>query len=166
MVTSARQGRRVRLILAGKSDVRLSQLASQHLYKGLLRSGVEIYEYQPQILHTKLFLLGNVFYVGSANLDKRSLLVNFELLARVEDRDLAEHGLAFFERTLRHCTRVEPAQWKKTRTVWRRFQEKWAYFALSKVDPYLTQLQLEVLSREMNYPETARQDIHPGIAPR
>src|SRR5690606_31036222 len=50
---AARQGRKTRLILAGKSDVPLSQSAARHLYTGMLRAGIELYEYQPQILHTK-----------------------------------------------------------------------------------------------------------------
>src|SRR5262249_2920618 len=49
-----RRGGRVQLVLAGKSDVRLSQRASHRLYTPLMRRGVEIYEYQPQILHAKL----------------------------------------------------------------------------------------------------------------
>ena len=47
---AARRGSQVQLILAGKSDVVLSQLASRHLYRKLLRAGIEIYEYQPQDL--------------------------------------------------------------------------------------------------------------------
>ncbi len=50
------RGGRVQLILAGQSDVQLSKLAAQSLYRRLLRNGVEIYEYQPQILHAKLFI--------------------------------------------------------------------------------------------------------------
>jgi len=61
-----RRGGRVQLLLAGKSDVRLSQLASRRLYQSLLKRGVEIYEYLPQVLHAKLmerwayFLLARV----------------------------------------------------------------------------------------------------------
>jgi cardiolipin synthase len=149
MTRAARQGRRVRLILAGKSDVKLSQLASHHLYRSLLRAGVEIYEYQPQILHTKFFLFDDVVYAGSANMDKRSLLVNYELLVRVESRELAEQSAEIFSRTLEHCTRIERETWRASRTFWTRLKEEWAYFVLSKVDPYLTQLQLRVLYREM-----------------
>jgi cardiolipin synthase len=163
MMRAVRQGRRVRLILAGKSDVRLSQLASHHLYRSLLRAGVEIYEYQPQILHTKLFIFGDVFYVGSANMDKRSLLVNYELLVRVRDAALAEQGRAFFERTLEHCKQIEAAAWKASRSFWDRLKEEWAYFVLSKVDPYLTQLQLEVLAREMLYRDPPRHEIGQGV---
>jgi cardiolipin synthase A/B len=149
MMRASRQGRPVRLILAGKSDVKLSQLASRYLYKSLLRAGIQIYEYQPQILHTKLYLFDDVFYVGSANMDKRSLLVNYELLVRVKNEELARYGRNVFENTLKHCNRITPADWRASRTVWSRFKEQWAYFVLSKLDPYLTQLQLEVLHREM-----------------
>ena len=148
MMRAARQGRRVRLILAGKSDVKLSQLASRHLYRSLLRAGVEIYEYQPQILHTKLFRFDDVVYAGSANMDKRSLLVNYELLVRVKNRALADEAAQIFTRTLEHCTRIERETWRTSRSLWARLKEEWAYFVLSKVDPYLTQLQLRVLYRE------------------
>lgn len=149
MMRASRQGRAVRLILAGKSDVKLSQLASRYLYKSLLRAGVQIYEYQPQILHTKLYLFDDVFYVGSANMDKRSLLVNYELLVRVKNDSLADYGRTVFEKTIANCTRIDPAEWRASRTFWSRLKEQWAYFVLSKLDPYLTQLQLEVMHREM-----------------
>jgi cardiolipin synthase A/B len=149
MMRASRQGRPVRLILAGKSDVKLSQLASRYLYKSLLRAGIQIYEYQPQILHSKLYLFDDIFYVGSANMDKRSLLVNYELLVRVKNEELARYGRNLFENTLKHCTRITPADWRASRTFWSKLKEQWAYFVLSKLDPYLTQLQLEVLHREM-----------------
>src|ERR1017187_4107745 len=57
-----RRGGRVQLILAGKSDVHLSQLAGQSLYGRLLKGGVEIYEYQPQILHAKLIIVDDIVY--------------------------------------------------------------------------------------------------------
>lgn len=149
LMRAARQGRRVRIILGARSDVKLSQLASRHLYKSLLRAGVELYEYQPQILHTKMYLFDDVAYAGSANMDKRSLLVNYELLVRTENAAVAEQGRAFFERTLQHCVRIEREAWRLSRSIWARLKEQWAYFALSKVDPYLTQIQLRVLHREM-----------------
>jgi cardiolipin synthase len=158
MMRASRQGRPVRLILAGKSDVKLSQLASRYLYKSLLRAGIQIYEYQPQILHTKLYLFDDIFYVGSANMDKRSLLVNYELLVRVKEKSLSEYGRAVFEKTLTHCTRILPAEWRASRTIWSRLKEQWAYFVLSKLDPYLTQLQLDLLHREI-------QDRSPESAP-
>ena len=134
-------GGRVQLILAGKSDVLLSQLASRRLYRIFLRAGVEIYEYQPQILHAKLFIMDNTVYVGSANLDIRSLRINYELLARVVDPRLAEKARELFRGDLPHCRRIDPVTWNKSRTFWGKLREDWAYFLLARIDPYVARQQ-------------------------
>jgi cardiolipin synthase len=148
IVRIVRRGGRARIILAGKSDVALSQIAAHKLYQPFLRAGVELYEYQPQILHTKFFRFDNIVYVGSANMDKRSLMINYELLVRVQDDDVAAQGAEFFENTLKHCKRVDRATWRKSRTVWRKLREQWAYWILSRVDPWLSTLQFNVLRDE------------------
>jgi cardiolipin synthase len=73
LIRVVQRGGRVQLILAGKTDVLLSQLASHRLYRLLLRKRIEIFEYQPQILHAKLIIADELVYAGSANLDARSL---------------------------------------------------------------------------------------------
>src|SRR5262249_46013880 len=60
LVQVSRRGGDVQLILAGKSDVLLSQLAGQSLYRRFLKTGVSIFEYQPQILHAKLIIIDDV----------------------------------------------------------------------------------------------------------
>lgn len=57
--------------------------------RALASRRVEIHEYQPAVLHTKRYLLDDVVYVGSANLDLRSLNINYDLLLRIEDAGLA-----------------------------------------------------------------------------
>ena len=77
----------------------ISQLAGQSLYRRALKAGVQIYEYQPQILHAKLIIVDDAVYVGSANLDPRSLNINYELMIRFERREMAEQARAIFART-------------------------------------------------------------------
>ena len=48
-----------------------------------MKAGVEIYEYQPQILHAKLVVIDDRVYVGSANFDQRSFHINYELVVRL-----------------------------------------------------------------------------------
>jgi cardiolipin synthase len=141
----SRRGGQVQLILAGKTDVVLSQLASRRLYRSFLRAGAEIYEYQPQILHAKMFLIDDVVYVGSSNLDVRSLRINYELLVRIEDPHLAAEGREIFEKDLQHCRRIDPETWPKSRTFLDKLREDWAYFVLARVDPYLARRQLKTL---------------------
>ena len=54
---AAKRGAKVQLILAGKSDVWLMRIATRGLYSALLHAGVEIYEYEPQILHAKMVVV-------------------------------------------------------------------------------------------------------------
>jgi len=141
----ARRGGNVELILAGKSDVMISQLAGQSLYRRLLRAGVKIYEYQPQVLHAKLIIADDYVYAGSANLDPRSLNINYELMIRFDQREMAAEARALFAGTLQHCRAVTPAEWRKSRTVWRRLKQRWAYLLLARLDPYLAHRQWRAL---------------------
>ena len=131
----AHRGGRVQLILSGKSDVVLAQLASRHLYRGLLRAGVEIYEYQPQVLHSKLVIADHVVYAGSANLDTRSLSINYELLVRVTDTRLAGEARDLFTDHLQHARRIDPAAWPRSRNFVRKLLEYLACAFLSRLDP-------------------------------
>jgi cardiolipin synthase len=131
-----RRGGNVQLVLAGKSDVRLSQLASRRLYRSLLKRGVEIYEYQPQVLHAKLFVIDEQVYVGSSNLDARSLNINYELLVRIDEPNVVREGRAIFEGILSHSRRVEWKTWKRSRTFWQKLMEEWAYLLLARLDPW------------------------------
>jgi len=132
---------RVQFILAGKSDVLISQLAGQSLYRRFLKAGVELYEYQPQILHAKLIIIDDVVYVGSANLDQRSLNINYELMIRLQKPEIAEQARAVFANTLRHCRGITFEEWRKSGTLWRRIKQKWAYFLLVRIDPYIAKRQ-------------------------
>jgi cardiolipin synthase len=133
----ARRGGQVQIILPAQSDIRLSRLAGQSLYRRLLKAGVEIYEYQPQILHTKLYLVDDTAYVGSANLDPRSLRINYELVVRFTRPALVNRARESFAETLAYCRRVELTPWCAARTGWQRLQQHWAHFILARLDPWV-----------------------------
>lgn len=141
----ARRGGRVQLLLAGQSDVALSQLAGRSLYRRLLKAGVEIYEYEPQVLHAKLYAIDDAVYVGSANLDPRSLSINYELMLRLEIARMAKEAREIFAAALKHSRRIDLATWRKSRSVWTRLQQRWALFFLARIDPYLAQRQWRAL---------------------
>lgn len=140
-----RRGGRVQLVLAGKSDIGLSRRAGQRLYAPLLRKGVEIYEYRPQILHAKLFLIDEHAYVGSANLDARSLNINYELLIRLSDPGLVREGRELFQGILDQSRQVQAAAWRRSRSCWTKLLENWAYFVLARLDPYVARRNLDHL---------------------
>jgi cardiolipin synthase len=145
LAQAARRGASVQIILPAKSDVPLSQFASRRFYQSFLRSGIEIYEYQPQILHAKLFVIGDVVYAGSANLDRRSLFINYELMLRLANPELAAEAHEVFEEDLKHCRKIDAATWKKSRTFWNKLKENWAFFLLARIDPLIARRQLRNL---------------------
>ena len=99
-----------------------------------MKAGVEIYEYQPQILHAKLIVSDGVTYAGSSNLDIRSLNLNYELMLRFDDPATAAGAHEIFEKMLKHSRRIEPG-WFKAQSWWQRWQYRWAHFLVARVDP-------------------------------
>jgi cardiolipin synthase len=80
LVQAARRGVDVRLLVPGKSDVPITRWAARAAYQKLLSAGIRLFEYQPRVLHAKTAVVdGAVATVGTANLDYRSLFVNYEL---------------------------------------------------------------------------------------
>lgn len=135
---AARRGARVRVVLPALSDVWVSQVAARWLYAGLLRAGVEIHEYQPRILHAKVFLLDDVAYVGSSNLDPRSLHLNFELMVRLERGPVVEAARRDLADMLSRSRPVVASQWASSRGWWQKVKEWWAFSMLYRFDPWLS----------------------------
>ncbi len=135
------RGGRVRLLLAAKSDIAVSQLAGQSLYRRFLRAGVELYEYLPQILHAKLIVSDDVVYAGSANLDQRSLNINYELMIRFAEKEIANEARGVSADLLKNCRRITPQEWRKSRTPLRKLREHLAYLLLVRLDPYIARRQ-------------------------
>jgi cardiolipin synthase A/B len=142
---AAKRGARVQLILAGKSDVWLMRIATRGLYPSLLRAGIEVYEYDPQILHAKIVVVDDVIYAGSANLDARSLSINYEVLVRLPNRELADEAREIFANDLKHCRRIDRKEYRKGRKPWEKILERWAFFILARVDPYIARQQRRYL---------------------
>lgn len=141
----ARRGGSVRLLLPAKTDVALSRLATQSLYRRLLRAGVEIYEYQPQVLHAKLFVVEGVAYIGSSNLDPRSLRINYELMLRFANAALVREAQTIFNEALARAQRVELDTWQSSRSLWTRLKQRWAYYVLARLDPFIARRQWRAL---------------------
>ena len=81
----------MRMLLPGRSDARLVLWAGRSYYDELLAAGVRIHEYQAGMLHATIVTVdGRWAIVGSANLDRRSVSLNFEAGAILYDRGLAD----------------------------------------------------------------------------
>jgi cardiolipin synthase len=92
---AAMRGCRVTLIVPARNDSWLVEHASRWYFDDLVRSGVEIRRYTGGLLHTKSITIdGEVALFGTANLDIRSLSLNFELMLAIYDTTFAAELLA------------------------------------------------------------------------
>jgi len=130
---AVRRGVRVRLMVPLHTDVPISRWAARGLYGRLLRSGVEIWEYTPAMMHSKLAIADDTLIAGSANLDIRSGRINYELVAVVTDALLAQQARTDFELDLRQSVRISMAEWQKRPCV-QKLKERISYCLLARFD--------------------------------
>jgi cardiolipin synthase len=86
IIKALKKGVKIKLILAGISDVGIAKHAERYLYRWALRHGIELYEYKHNILHGKIAVAdGKIVTIGSYNINDISALASIELNLDVED---------------------------------------------------------------------------------
>ncbi|MGH8746936.1 MAG: phospholipase D-like domain-containing protein, partial [Burkholderiales bacterium] len=141
MLADAGSRGEARILMPANSDVPVAQLAAGHAMRRLDHSAIRCFEYLPQMMHGKLLVIDDVVYIGSANLDVRSRLINYELTLRLPVPALAQQARAMFDADLRHSRpcRTSASSW------WLRLKQRAAYWLLARVDPYIARRNLRML---------------------
>ena len=129
---------RARIINAAKSDNNATIAAARHSYSRLIRRHVEIYEYQPAKLHTKLAIVDDVVHIGSSNFDYRSFYINLEIMLRIKDEAFANAMRGYFERELADCKWITPEVHKRRANPWRRIKWAISHFLVNVMDYSVT----------------------------
>jgi len=120
---AAARGIDVRMIVSGKLDHPFLVNVGRSYYEELLRYGVKIFEYDKGINHAKVALIDREWLmVGSANLDTRSMRLNFELNALVRDPATAAELERVLEGDFDDSVQIIPEEFAK-RSRWQRFKE-------------------------------------------
>ena len=127
---AVRRGVRVRLLVEGEiTDAMPVKYASRHYYDRLLSLGVEIHEYAPTMMHTKVLVVDGIWSMfGSANFDNRSLELNDELNVAVSSRDLAARLLQDMEKDLKVSHNLDLASWRKRSLLMKTRERFWSFF--------------------------------------
>jgi cardiolipin synthase len=111
LVSAAKRGVEVRLLLQGKVDYRIAALAARALYDVLLTNGVRVFEYSPAFLHAKVGLVDDEWAtVGSSNIDPLSLLLNLEANVVIRDPGFTNALAEQFEQALAVSREIDPSQ--------------------------------------------------------
>lgn len=98
MQNAALRGVDVMLVLPAKNNLRFVHWATRNVLQDLLQWGVEVRYQPPPFAHSKLLIVDDHYVqVGSANIDPRSLRLNFELAVEVYDKPFAVRLVAHFD---------------------------------------------------------------------
>ncbi|MES2127995.1 MAG: cardiolipin synthase [Pseudomonadota bacterium] len=112
LLAAAARGVEISLVLPGVSDVDVVFYASHAYYDKLLEHGIHLYHLKGAVLHAKTAVIdGSWSTVGSANIDQRSFLYNYELNVVVYDPGFGRDMEAAFREDLRNSSEITPAVW-------------------------------------------------------
>jgi len=114
LVKVRKRGVRIRVLVPDKhTDSQVVRIVSRREWGPLLESGVEIYEFEPTMLHTKMLIFdGFMVSVGSTNFDTRSFELNDEASLNVYDSGFAADMTRLFESDLVRATRYRLENWR------------------------------------------------------
>jgi cardiolipin synthase len=115
LADACRRGVTVRLMLAGRhNDTWWARQNSLRLYGKLLQAGVEIFEYQPTMLHQKTMVVDGAWAtVGTTNFDNRSFALSEETNVCFHQESLVQELCETFAADLSRCRRIELSAWNR-----------------------------------------------------
>ncbi|HEX6896894.1 MAG TPA: phospholipase D-like domain-containing protein [Bryobacteraceae bacterium] len=124
LARACHRGVSVQLMVAGRhNDTWWARQNSLRLYGKLLEAGVEIYEFQPTMLHQKAMVVDGVWAtIGTANFDNRSFALSEETNICFHEPALVAQLDATFQADLQRSERIDLDAWRK-RGVWQRVKE-------------------------------------------
>lgn len=129
----ARKGE-TRLLFPARSDNGATVGAARAYYGRLLEAGARIWEFEPCKLHTKLIVLDDAVYLGSANFDARSLFINLEIVLKVEDAALAARMRDYLTHHLPASLEITPELHARRATLWNRLRWRLCRFLVAALD--------------------------------
>jgi cardiolipin synthase len=105
--TAALRGVTITIILPGQNNLSYVHWASRHMLWELLGNDVDIYYQPPPFSHSKLFVIDKQYsLIGSANIDPRSLRLNYEVGVEVYDVDFATKLNCYAQNILKNCRQI------------------------------------------------------------
>lgn len=112
---AAKRGVKIKLVLAGLSDIAVAKYAERYMYDWLLRNNIEIYEYQKNVLHGKIATCdGSCATIGSYNVNNLSAYASIELNLEVKNEKFAMHVEDTLQAIIdKDCIRITERSHKK-----------------------------------------------------
>jgi cardiolipin synthase len=132
---AVKRGVKVKVVLAGQSDIMMAKHAERYLYDWLLRNNIEIYEYHESVLHAKLAVYDSKkATIGSYNVNNISAYASLELNMEVENHSFA----SFVDKEINeiisnHCKLITKDNYIASTNIFRRLWQKFCYSFINNV---------------------------------
>lgn len=115
LLEATQRGVRVRVLIPsverGSGVEFVTQASQRDAFGPLLDGGVQLHEYAPALLHTKVMIIDGVWAtVGSTNFDNRSMAMNDELNVMFYDQRIAKHLEEIFVEDVAHSSKLTREQ--------------------------------------------------------
>jgi cardiolipin synthase A/B len=132
---AVKRGVKVKVILAGPSDIMMAKHAERYLYDWLLRNKIEVYEYQETVLHAKLAVYdGKKVTIGSYNVNNISAYASLELNMDVENHSFAEFVENELEQIIKeHCKHITRENYISSTNIFKRIWQRFCYSFINNV---------------------------------
>lgn len=133
LIRAARRGVDVEVMLSAKSDIPITPRIVEYNAHKLMEQGVNIYFFEGGFHHSKIMMVDSLYaFIGSANLNSRSLSFDYECNLLVADRPTTATLQRIFETDkVTRCFKLTPQTWRKM-SLWRRFSG-WLFHFLAPV---------------------------------
>ncbi len=129
LIAAIKRGVTVRVVAAGPSDIMLAKKAERWLYDWLLRNGIELYEYQKNVLHGKIAVCDEQWItIGSYNINNISAYASIELNLDVKQPLFAQSVHKTLKEIIeKDCIQITKEQQLKTRNIFKQFSRWFSY---------------------------------------
>lgn len=129
------RGVKVKVVMAGLSDVKVAKNAERYMYDWMLRNKVDIYEYQKNILHGKIAICDSEWMtIGSYNVNNISAYASIELNLDVKNAVFAKQAEDIIEQIIAtDCIRITGEQLAYTKNIFKQFIRWCSYKFISAV---------------------------------
>ncbi len=114
LILAAYRGVTIKILVPKANNHPMIAAASRAYYKKLLKVGIRIFQRHPPFIHTKSLIVDDdLSIVGSANIDPRSMNLNYESNLVVYDSTFADQLKASLATDLAQSDELHYAAWRK-----------------------------------------------------
>lgn len=132
---AVKRGVKVKVILAGPSDVMMAKNAERYLYEWLLKNNIEIYEYQKTVLHAKVAEYDNLWStIGSYNVNNISAYASLELNLEIRNNEFSKKVENELEQIIAgECKPITKENYSSSTNFARRIWQRFCYGFINNV---------------------------------